>query len=132
GFIEHITEGYDQDVAKVNRIINRIRDGSVMEMPTRQEMIEVVDPVTGQPQLVPEDIPGWMPNEWDNDAVWKQQLGLWMKTQDYELLAATKPERAEVAKLMWAGIDQLSIKKAQKDAQQQQAMAQSLGMGNAA
>jgi hypothetical protein len=132
GMAEKLTEGYDQDVAKVNRIINRIRDGSVMEMPTRTEMHEVVDPLTGMAQKVPEEVPIWMPNEWDSVPVWKQQLGLWLKTQDYEALATEYPERAEVAKLMWNGLNTIEEQKALQAAQQQQAMAQSLGMGNAA
>jgi hypothetical protein len=146
GMAEKLTEGYDQDVAKVNRIMGRIRDGSVMEMPTRQEMIDVplpADPVTGQPPMDPQtgqpatqqvahDVPIWMPNEWDNIKVWQQQLALWLKTQDFELLAAVHPDRAEVAKLMWAGLEQLEQQQAVRAAQQQQAMAQSLGMGNAA
>ena len=49
GQAEKLTEGYDQDVAKVNRIIGRIRDGTVMDMPTHTQMIEVTDPITGQP-----------------------------------------------------------------------------------
>jgi len=73
-----------------------------------------------------------MPNEWDSVPVWKQQLGLWMKTQDFEALASEYPDRAEVAKLMWNGLGQLQEQKAMERAQQQQAMAQSLGMGNAA
>jgi hypothetical protein len=40
GVVEKLTESYAQDVAKVNRIINRIRDGSVMDMPTRTEMVD--------------------------------------------------------------------------------------------
>jgi hypothetical protein len=132
GMAEKLTEGYDQDVAKVNRIINRIRDGSVMEMPTRPEQREVPDPATGVPVTVTEEVPIWMPNEWDSVPVWKQQLGLWMKTQDYEALAAEYPDRAEVAKLMWNGLGQLQEQKAMEAAQRQQQMAQSLGMGNAA
>jgi hypothetical protein len=138
GMAEKLTEGYDQDVAKVNRIINRIRDGSVMDMPTRQEMRRGPrprspagmprHPMTGQPKKVPI----WMPNEWDSIPVWQQQLGLWMKTQDFEALGTEYPERAEVAKLMWNGLRQLKQQKAMQAAQQQQAMAQSLGMGNAA
>ena len=143
---EKITEGYDQDVAKVNRIINKIRDGTVMDMPTREELIDVpvapdpmtgqvpIDPTTGQPatQKIPQEVPMWMPNDWDNIRVWQQQLSLWLKTQDFELVAAAHPERAEVAKLMWAGLEQLQDQKAAQAAQRQQAMAQSLGMGNAA
>jgi hypothetical protein len=117
-----------------------------MDMPTRQEMVDApappdpltgmppVDPMTGQPQTqkVMEEVPIWMPNEWDSIPVWQQQLGLWMKTQDFEALGTEYPERAEVAKLMWAGLRQLKQQEAERAAQQQQAMAQSLGMGNAA
>jgi hypothetical protein len=78
------------------------------------------------------DVPIWMPNEWDNARVWQQQLGLWLKTQDFEALSAVHPDRAEVARLMWQGLQQLQFEEAQRKAQQQMAMAQSLGMGNAA
>jgi hypothetical protein len=132
GMAEKLTEGYDQDVAKVNRIMGRIRDGSVMEMPTRSELRPTTDPITGQQQQVPTDVPIWMPNEWDSVKVWQQQLGLWLKTQDFEMLSAIHPDRAEVAKLMWAGLEQLEQQQAVRAAQQQQAMAAQLGMGNAA
>ena len=103
-----------------------------MDMPTRSEQIEVPDPMTGQmvPQL--QEVPAWMPNDWDRIPVWQQQLALWMKTQDYEAVAAEHPERAEVAKLMWAGLKQLEQQKVAEHAAQQQQMAQQLGMGNAA
>jgi hypothetical protein len=132
GMAEKLTESYDQDAAKVNRVINRIRDGTAMDMPTRHELVEVSDPITGQIQQIPQDVPMWMPSDWDNIRVWQQQLALWLKTQDFEMLCETHPERAEVAKLMWAGLDQLEQKKAIEAAQKQQAMAQGLGMGNAA
>jgi hypothetical protein len=132
GMAEKLTEGYDQDVAKVNRIIARIRDGSVMDMPTRQEVRPVQNPVTGQSMMTPLDIPVWMPNDWDNVRVWQQQLALWLKTQDFELLAAQYPDRAEVARLMWTGLEQVQAQKAITAAQQQQQMAQGLGMVNAA
>jgi hypothetical protein len=132
GMAEKITEGYDQDVARVNRIIGRIRDGTVMDMPTRTETQQVTDPVTGMPQQVTIEVPVWMPNDWDNNDVWQQQLALWLKTQDYEMLAALHPDRAEVAKLMWTGLQDLQAQQAQRAAQQQMMQAQSLGMGNAA
>ena len=132
GQAEKITEGYDQDVAQVNRIINRIRDGTVMDMGTREEMIEITDPATGQPQQVPEQVPMWMPNDWNNIGVWQQQLALWLKTQDFEALSESHPERAEVARLMWSGLQQLEAKKSAEQAAQQQQQAEALGMGNAA
>jgi hypothetical protein len=132
GMSEKLQEGYEQASAKVNRIINRIRDGSVMEMPTRTELVTVTDPLTGMQQKIPQEVPIWMPNEWDSIPVWQQQLALWLQTQDFELLTAEHPDRAEVAKLMWAGLQQVEQQQAMQKAQQQQAMAQSLGMGNAA
>jgi hypothetical protein len=131
GMAEKITEGYDLDVAKVNRIIARIRDGTVMDMPTRQETQTVTDPMSGQQFQVAIEVPVWMPNDWDNNEVWQQQLALWLKTQDYEMTAAAHPERGEVAKLMWAGLKDLEAQQAQRAAMQQMAVAQSLGMGNA-
>jgi hypothetical protein len=132
GMSEKLQEGYDQAAAKVNRIINRIRDGSVMMMPTRTELVTITDPLTGMQQQVTQEVPIWMPNEWDSIPVWQQQLALWLQTQDFELLTAEHPERAEVAKLMWSGLQQVEQQQAMQKAMQQQQMAMSLGMGNAA
>lgn len=70
----------------------------------------------------------WMPMESDNVPVWKEVLGLWLKTEDFE---NSPPEAQEVARLMWDALGDLEQQQAQKQAQQQMAMAQSLGMGNA-
>jgi hypothetical protein len=137
GNIEKVTEAYLQDLARVNRIIQRIRDGTIMDMPTRTEQVPAIDPMTGAPAIGPDgqpatmdqEIPAWMPDEQDNVPVWKENLALWMKSDDYE---RSSPEAQAVAKLMWQGLKQLEQKKAAEDAQQQMQMAQSLGMGNAA
>jgi hypothetical protein len=76
-----------------------------------------------------QEVPAWMPDEYDNVPVWQENLALWMKSDDFE---RSPPEAQAVAKLMWQGLQQLKQRKAQEDAAQQQAMAQSLGMGNAA
>jgi hypothetical protein len=147
GMAEKLTESHDLDVAKVNRILNKIRDGTIMDMPTRTELVEVpapppIDPMTGQPQVdpatgqpmqgepqkVPNEVPAWMPSDFDDVPVWQRTLADWMKTEDFE---NSPREAQEVAKLMWEGLQQLEQKKAAEAQQQQMAQAQSLGMGNA-
>jgi hypothetical protein len=125
-----LTETYDLNKARVNRIIQKIRDGTIMEMPTRTEMVPgVPDPITGQVQDVPMEVPAWMPADYDDVRVWKSELGDWLKTDDYERSA---PEVQEVGRLMWAGLQEIEAQQAQRAAGEQMAMAQSLGMGNAA
>jgi len=130
GQAEKLTEGYDLDVAKINRIINKIRDGTIMEMPTRIEMVDSMpDPVTGQTQKIPTEVPAWMPSEYDAVPVWIETLGNWMKTEDFE---NNPKEVQEVARLMWQGLQQLKDDQANREAARMQAQASSLGMGNAA
>jgi hypothetical protein len=49
GTAEKLIESYELDVARANRIIEKVRDGSVMEMPGRLDK----DPQTGQPIVDP-------------------------------------------------------------------------------
>lgn len=128
GQAEYLTESHDLDVAKVNRIIRKIRDGSIMEMPTRVEMVDVADPATGVVQKVPHEVPAWMPSDFDDVPVWQQNLANWMKTEDYE---NSPPEAQEVARLMWQGLQEIERQQAERAAQQQLAQAQKIGMGNA-
>jgi hypothetical protein len=129
GQAEKLTESHDLDISKVNRIINKIRDGTIMDMPTRTELHDVPDPTTGQMQQIPQEVPAWMPSEWDDVPTWQRTLADWMKTEDFE---NSPPEAQEVARLMWEGLQRLELQKAQEAQQQQLAQAQSLGMGNAA
>ena len=129
GQVEYLTEGHNLDVAKVNRIIRKIRDGTIMDMPTRVEMVDVPDPATGMIQKVPHEVPAWMPSDFDDVPVWQENLANWMKSEDYE---NSPPESQEVARLMWQGLQDLQRQQAERAAQQLQAQAQGLGMGNAA
>jgi hypothetical protein len=138
GNIDKVNEGYLEDVARVNRIIQRIRDGSIMEMPTRTQEVPALDPMTGgpamdpatgQPLTMPQDVPAWMPDDYDNVPVWQENLALWMKSDDFERSPA---EAQAVAKMMWQGLQRIAQKKAAEAAQQQMQMAQGLGMQNAA
>lgn len=121
GTAEKLIESYELDVARANRIIQKIRDGSVMELPEQM----VVDPMTGGQVMVP----GFMPNEVDNTEVWKAVFGDWMKTQEYEQLDSAGQE---VARLVWGGLVGQQQKRQQDEALQQAAQAQALGSQNAA
>jgi hypothetical protein len=70
-----------------------------------------------------------MPDKFDSVPVWKENLAIWLKSDDFE---RSSKEAQEVGRLMWEGLGQLEAEHAQEQAQQQMAMAQSLGMGNAA
>jgi hypothetical protein len=152
GITEKLTESYEQDVARVERIIAMIRDGTVMQMPKRLDFVQqtvpgqpvtdpatgapILDPTTGAPQtgppttqVVPMEVPMWMPADYDSIPVWRQRLGTWLKTLDFE---QTAPQMQEVAKNMWAGLDKKEQEKAVREAQMQQQTAQMIGMGNAA
>jgi hypothetical protein len=127
---EKLIQSYELDVARINRIIQRLRDGTVLEMPPRQQEdpitgMPVMDPMTGQPL----NIPGWMPDEQDNPVVWISQLSDWMKTEEYEQMP---PQFQEIARHMLKGMKALEAQKAMEAQMAQAAQAEKLGMGNAA
>jgi hypothetical protein len=70
-----------------------------------------------------------MPDEQDNLQIWERVFSDWMKTDDY----ADQPAAAqEVARQVWDAIQALKAAKAQRDAAQQNAMAEAAGLANAA
>jgi hypothetical protein len=129
GSIDRISQSYWLDVARANNAVQKIRDGSSMDMPVGGSS----NPLTGQPEIgedgQPVGIPMWMPGEQDNLQIWERVFGDWMKTDDY---AAQTPEAQEQGRLVWNAIQALKTVKAQREAQQQNAMAEQLGMKNAA
>ena len=122
GTAEKLTESYELDVARVNRVIQKIRDGSVLDMPATTG----VDPMTGE---ITNELPGWMPRQVDRLEVWKQILADWMKTEDYDGLPA---QMQEVANLIYAGILKLEAQQQQAQLDAQNASAEQAGMRNAA
>ncbi len=126
GTSDVLVQSMELDIARIDRIIRKIRDGSVMDMPTRQET--ETDPVTGQQR--PIEVPSWMPlDHVDNLKVWHERLSDWMKTDDYDSLP---PDRQAPAKWIMQGIEQVQQQQAQRAMEQQNAQAEQLGMSNAA
>jgi hypothetical protein len=126
---EKLIQSYELDVARINRIIQKIRDGTVLEMPSRLEE----DPTTGQPIIDPMtgqtlSVPGWMPDIQDNSVVWMAQLSDWMKTEEYE---QASPPQQEIARHMLQGMQQLEAQKAAQAQEAQALQAAQLGMDSA-
>lgn len=122
GSMDKLVESYWLDLSRVNTVIEKIRDGSVMSMPTRGS----TNPLTGQPSSDP--IPGYMPSEQDNLQIWEHVISNWFKTPDF---GEQDPAMQEVGQQVWDGIQQLKAMKAQREAMQQTQMAEQMGMSNA-
>jgi hypothetical protein len=137
----NLVRSYAFAQAKVGRIIQAIRNGTVMQMPTRHEtdlqtgqplMVPgPIDPQTGQPgPEVQAEVPSYMPmKDVDVLPVWRKWIGDWMMTPDYERL---EPGLQEVPKQILAAIAQLERVAQQEQVAAQAAQAAQLGLGNAA
>lgn len=118
---DSVIEAFEFDKARINGIIQRLRDGTIMEMQPRMEQ----DPLTGQPI----EMPGWMPRPFDNLDVQMWVFENWLKTPDFD---RQPTELHEVAMVIYAGMKQLQAQAAQQAAEQQAMQAMNLGMDNAA
>jgi hypothetical protein len=121
-----------QNKARANMIIQKIRDGTIMDMPERSETKAnpaMPDPVTGQPTVQVMQVPGWMPREFDDVEVQSWVFAGWMKTTE---AASLPPDRYEVAMLIYQGLEQLKSQKQAQAAAAQTAQAEELGASNAA
>jgi hypothetical protein len=133
GNAQNLVRSYELDVARVSRIIQKIRDGTVMDMPTRHE----TDPATGAPMIdpqtgMPAEVPTYMPMEdVDSIVIWRKMVGDWMKTPDYERLSAESPGVAETAKQILSAINALEMRQQQRQMAMQAQQAEQLGLSNA-
>lgn len=130
GIAEKLIESYELDLGRINRILRKIQDDTVDDLPPRIQM----DPVTNMPILDPEtglpmQVPGYMPDEMDNLVVWRQQLSDWMKQEIFEEIDAG---RQEMCRQMLRGIQMLEAQQQMRAMEAQAAEAEKLGMGNAA
>lgn len=116
------------EIARVDRIVQSIMDGSVLNMPPRSEQVPMLDQA-GNRVFVEGDMPGYMPmRDVDDLNIWKQRIGDFVKTDTWSELPR---ELQEVTKQILSGIDNLQMEQAQRQMEQQNAMAEQLGMQNA-
>lgn len=123
GDLDVLIQDASRDRAKINRLIQRLREGgeSVLEM---DQSPDGMNPLTGQPYE-----PDWMPGPSDNAGIWLYTLGSWMKTPDFDGL---DQQARDIAEYIYT-----ALKQRQQDEQMQQAMmtaqtAAGLGQANAA
>jgi hypothetical protein len=132
GTAEGLIESYELDLARANDVIQKIKDGSFMDEPSRRvfpgEAMEI-DPQTGEEIQVAEEVPGWIPRPFDNVRVHKQVFEDFMKTTDYDGLDEVGKEAAA---LYYDTLLKLEAEQAARDQAAQQQMAEGLGMNNAA
>jgi hypothetical protein len=124
GTAESLASSYELDVERANLVIEKIRMGPdvLFAVPPRL----MTDPMTGMQR----EVPGYMPRpEIDNLRIHKAVVSDWMKTTDFDRL---DPAMQAAAMEYLAAVEQGLTQEKIKEAQEQQAMAASLGMGNAA
>jgi hypothetical protein len=116
-----IIDDYERDKATAHRVI--------------QMMVSTPDLIFGDPLAtagpagVTENVPAWMPREFDNLAVIEHEFTNWMKSDQYwNAEAPTK----EAANLYYQGIQWLKAQKQQQAMLAQSAQAEQLGAQNAA
>lgn len=114
---EEIIRDYENHVARANRIVQRIKTGTLMDMPP------TVDPATGQ------TVPGWMPRPFDRTEIHKHVLETFFTTEEWELLPI---ELQHSGLLVYDALLQIEAQQQAQQAMAQMAMAESQGMGNAA
>jgi hypothetical protein len=138
---DKLMEGYEEDVARAQRIIAQIRSGVFWSQPPRPALPgeeaplldpeteePVIDERTGEPVMLTE-VPGWMPRPFDNIPVQKSQMEAFMKTDEWDLLDS---EKKKASLFYYQSLLDLEAQKAQRDAELQSEMAQALGAENAA
>lgn len=115
---EGLLKSYDLDIEAAWRLVELLKQGPdvVLNMPNR------FDHSLGM------DVPGWMPRKQYNLVIFKQVLGDYFKTPDFE---AQPPEAQAIFELVWDGLEWLEQMRVLKlQAQTMDAAAQQ-GLGNA-
>lgn len=143
GNAEGLLEGYEEDVGRINYIINQIRAGTFEQMgmrpvwPGEEAGFELnveteepeINPETGQPALETE-VPAWMPRPGvDNYKVWTSVLANWAKSDEF---AQLDQQQQEAAMQVFGALRDLEMREAQREQELQSQQAEALGMQNAA
>lgn len=119
GTAEDLIQDYEEDMARAYKVIRKIKSGPdiLFNVPPR------IDNQTG------EEVPGWMPREFDNVKIQKQVFERWMKSDEWDNLP---PELQHASDLYYEGLKMLEAQQQAREAAAQAAMAEGLGMSNAA
>jgi len=130
GTIESLTETYQLDVARANRIIQQIflSPEDVLDPEMVDTYIPVTDPVTGQTQMQLHPIPWYVPRPQDNLDIYEGEFSDAMKTERYD---TAPPQVKTMLQQAYNAILELKQQKAAQDQLQQMNQAAQIGMNNA-
>lgn len=130
GIGEKLSQAWALDVGRANSIIQTIKRGEDAVMSLRRhkcppgfedQMADFMDE-RGM-------VPGWMPRQFDNVDIHIEVFETWMKTAEWERL----PDQVrEVGELIYEALVAMRQQREIQEAMKQQAMAEGLGMANAA
>ena len=134
GSADDLVKDIDLAIGRVHRVIQLIKQGSQALLSAPTTMTSEMDPMTGGPVIDPEtgmprQDPIWMPQAWDALNIWRSELESWFQTEEAEHL---EPPMQEARNLVYQALLMQEQRQAFQAAQQQQMMAESLGMQNAA
>lgn len=143
GNAEGLLEGYEEDVGRINYIINQIRAGTFEQMGMRpvwpgEEAGFRLDPETGEPEINEEtgepemetEAPAWMPRPGvDNPKVWNAVLANWCKSDEF---AHMDQQNQEAAMQVFGALRDLEMREAQRESELQTQIAEQQGLSNAA
>jgi hypothetical protein len=123
---EKLVRGYEQDVGRAHRVIQQLREGTFWDQPDRPalpgEEALTVD-LRGNPM-----VPGWLPRPFDSLPILKAAIEEWMKTDDWD---RAEQQIKEASLFYYQKLLDLEAQQAEREAEQQEALAEEQGMANA-
>lgn len=124
---EKLIQGYEEDVGRAHRVIEQLRNGTFWDQPDRpalpgEEALKV--DLRGNPM-----VPGWLPRPFDSLPILKAAIEEWMKTDDWD---RSDQQVKEASLFYYQKLLDLESQQAQREAEQQNALAEEQGMANAA
>lgn len=122
---EKLIQGYEEDVGRAHRLIQQLRDGTFWNQPLRPALPgeEPLEELGGRPM-----VPGWLPRPFDSLPVLKTALENWMKTDDWD---RGERKMKDASLFVYQKLLDLEAQQAQRDAEEQEALAEEQGMANA-
>jgi hypothetical protein len=133
GNADELLGNIERAEARVNRVIRRIKEGTVFDMATRTVPAppdpitgQRIDPLTGMPSM---EVPGWMPLPWDNLEMWKTIFENFFST---EYMETAEEAVQEAGNLIYQQVLVLQEQEAMMQQMRAQQTAAQLGLGNAA
>lgn len=142
GNAEGLLEGYEEDVGRINYIINQIRAGTFEKMGMRpvwpgEEAGFKLNVETEEPEIGPNggpemetEVPAWMPRPGiDNYKIWLSVIANWAKSDEF---AQIDMQGQEATMQVVGALRDLEMRESQREMELKTNQAEELGLNNAA